>query len=280
MRLEPLHRLGGYREYRPPPDLREVVGALWIYARPTEGGAPSAGPGHRVLPEPGVSLVFRCVRDRDGSAREAALILHGPILTPRVFRPPPGLHLEGVRLKPEWCRDLLGVDPPEHADAERDLSDLAPRRAGRLRRRLAGTRSSREALDLLLAQVRRALAGSSPSRSPLLAHAGLERIRGPRRDALDLAGLAVELGVSTRHLRRVIREQTGLGPKRLQRILRLGRAVYDADRAAHPPWARVAVGAGFYDQAHLIRECRDLTHRTPVELHAERRAQAAPFPGG
>ena len=74
----------------------------------------------------------------------------------------------------------------------------------------------------------------------------------------------------------MIRECTGLGPKRMQRILRLESAVFEADRLDRPPWARLAVAAGFYDQAHLIQEFRDLTARTPVELHVERRAQRAP----
>lgn len=273
--MDPIHRLGGYREYRPPPELREVVDVVWAYARPAGRAPGSPGPRHRVLPDPGVSVAFECLRDRDGRVSDPRVVLHGPVVTPRLFHPPPGLHLEGVRLKAEWCPDLLGVEPREHADADRDLEGVAPRRARDLLPRLSETRSSREAIGILLDELRRLLAAARPTRGVLLAHAGLEAIRGPHRAAMDLGALARELGVSTRHLRRVIRERTGMGPKRLQRILRVERAVLEADRVSRPPWARLAVASGFYDQAHLIQEFRDLTDRTPVELHAERRAQSA-----
>lgn len=273
--MEMIHRLGGYREYRPPADLREAVQVVWVYARSPEADPGSPGPRHRVLQDPGVSVAFRCLRDREGRVSEPRVVLHGPVTTPRLFRPPPGLHLEGVRLKPEWCPDLLDLEPRDHADAERDLREVAPRRARALRPRLADTRSSREALGILLDEIRRLLAAARPSPAALLAHAGLEAIRGPHRHTLDLAGLAGELGISPRHLRRVIRERTGMGPKQVQRILRLGGAVVEADRLPRPSWARLAVASGFYDQAHLIQEFRDLTERTPTRLHAERRTQRA-----
>ncbi|NIP59251.1 MAG: helix-turn-helix domain-containing protein [Gemmatimonadetes bacterium] len=274
--MDTIHRLGGYREYRPPPDLRDVVQVVWVYARSPGGDPGSPDPRHRVLPDPGVSVAFQCLRDRDGGVSNPRVVLHGPVMTPRLFRPRPGLHLEGVRLKPEWCPDLLDLEPRDHADADRDLREVAPGKARALPHRLEDTRHSREAIGILLDEVRRLLAGARPSRATLLAHAGLEGIRGPHLRSLNLSGLAGELGVSPRHLRRVIRERTGMGPKRLQRILRLGGAVVEADRLPRPSWARLAVASGFYDQAHLIQEFRDLTDRTPTRLHAERRTQSAP----
>jgi AraC-like DNA-binding protein len=44
-----------------------------------------------------------------------------------------------------------------------------------------------------------------------------------------------------------------------------------ADAEPEPAWADLAYDAGYYDQAHLIREVRALSGLTPVRLHAERR---------
>ena len=43
-------RLGGYREFGVPHDLRGLAAALWSYSRPV-GAPPIAGEGHRLLPD-------------------------------------------------------------------------------------------------------------------------------------------------------------------------------------------------------------------------------------
>jgi AraC-like DNA-binding protein len=92
---------------------------------------------------------------------------------------------------------------------------------------------------------------------------------GPRVLAMAGAGWSVgamadRLGTSSRHLHRRSLSTFGYGPRRLARILRLGRAIEEARGGA--PWADVAAGCGYADQAHLSREMRDLTGATPVRL--------------
>jgi transcriptional regulator GlxA family with amidase domain len=78
----------------------------------------------------------------------------------------------------------------------------------------------------------------------------------------DLAGRA---GLSPRQLRRVCLEQTGLTPKFLARVTRFRHALAEAHR--YPgAFAGFAVDCGYYDQAHLINEFRELYGRTPTEL--------------
>src|SRR4051812_12864729 len=109
----PQHALGGYREYRVPADLRDVVDAIWCYSRP-EGAPPIPGDGHRVLPDAHVSIGLFARRDLRGRVMDAQVMFLGPAPSVHFFAPLPGEHLEAVRLKPEWSRDLLGMDPAEH----------------------------------------------------------------------------------------------------------------------------------------------------------------------
>ncbi len=81
--------------------------------------------------------------------------------------------------------------------------------------------------------------------------------------------VASELGVSERHLRRVFQETTGVGPKTFTKLTRFRRAVRLAREEASPSWASVAVGAGYYDQAHLISEFRAIAGVTPSALLGE-----------
>ena len=81
----------------------------------------------------------------------------------------------------------------------------------------------------------------------------------------DLAG---ELGWSHRRLIARYRDSVGLPPKLVARIVRFERLT--AHLIANPAvdWAGAAVGCGYFDQAHLAREVRELADVTPTELRA------------
>lgn len=273
-----LARLGGYRELLPPADLWRIVETVWLYARPRPEGAAIPGRGHRVLPDTGVSLCFRCHRCANGSVADGELILMGPIGSIRFFAPGPGLHLEAVKLKPEWCRDLLAAHPAEHVDGLDTLSVTDPLCSARCLDRLMRSGSSHEAVRILLDSIRERLSECRFPRDARLAHLGLERVRV--RDAWleGCAEVAAELGISPRHLRRVTKATTGFAPKHHHRILRLNRTVAAADRLDRPDWSRLAVEAGYYDQSHLIQECAALAGETPTALHGERMVQRPPAP--
>jgi AraC-like DNA-binding protein len=112
-------------------------------------------------------------------------------------------------------------------------------------------------------------------RGELLARA----IRAPRPDPLvreavsrlerpgvAITGLARDLGVSERQLRRRVTSTIGYGPRRLARILRLGHALQAA--RAGDDLARVAFDAGYADQAHFTHDCRELAGVPPSLLLA------------
>ncbi|HSJ73639.1 MAG TPA: helix-turn-helix domain-containing protein, partial [Miltoncostaeaceae bacterium] len=77
------------------------------------------------------------------------------------------------------------------------------------------------------------------------------------------AQVARASGYSPRHLRRRLLAATGLGPKRLGRIGRMQRAL-SAGRGES--WARTAVEHGWYDEAHMANDVRDLAGGTPHAL--------------
>ncbi|MEV4535033.1 helix-turn-helix domain-containing protein [Asanoa sp. NPDC049518] len=84
--------------------------------------------------------------------------------------------------------------------------------------------------------------------------------------AIPVDQLAALTGWSRRHLAAVFRRELGLPPKVLARLVRFERAYGLAGRAAEEGWASVAAEAGYYDQAHLIRDFRTFTGSTPTRL--------------
>jgi AraC-like DNA-binding protein len=74
--------------------------------------------------------------------------------------------------------------------------------------------------------------------------------------------LAAEAGYSRRHFSERIRDAIGVAPKLAARVLRLEHACrLMADQ--RPDLADVAMACGYYDQAHLTHEWRDLAGCSP-----------------
>jgi AraC-like DNA-binding protein len=260
------HRVGGYHEFPPPPDLADAVEALWIHQAPTVHVVT-----HRVVPDAAVSFCFMGLRAANGLAGAARLRIIGPVSRPQAFAPPPGHLMESVRIKLEWCRPLLGVAPSEHMDDEPLYADLRPDLAVPLEARLSRTATSTNVLRMLLDFLRARRAASNQRITRLLI-TGMESLRH-RTGQPRVAELATRLGVSDRHLRRLVMDETGISPREFARVQRFHALLRSADRAPRPDWAALAFRHGYADQPHLIREVQDFAGVSPARLHAERRAE-------
>jgi AraC-like DNA-binding protein len=89
---------------------------------------------------------------------------------------------------------------------------------------------------------------------------GVMRARG---GPLRLEGFARAAGISRRQFERRFRDQVGLSPNLFGRIVRFQHAFA---ALTHEPGASVAARLGFADQAHLVREVRRFSGRTPTLL--------------
>lgn len=77
--------------------------------------------------------------------------------------------------------------------------------------------------------------------------------------------LAHELGCSRRYLHARFREEVGLAPKPLARLIRF-QSVRRRIETAPARWADIAAGCGYADQAHLNRDFRQLAGTTPTDF--------------
>lgn len=163
---------------------------------------------------------------------------------------------------------VLGIPASEISERVVALGDLWGEAAARLLvARLSEARDNHEAAVIL----ERAIAER-------FAHAPARRVGA--RLALDAAdrlarsnvtAVALDLGVSERHLRRVFNEAFGLNPKVFAQLSRFRRALRAARSGNRVNWASIATTAGYYDQAHLIGEFRSISGVTPLALLDELR---------
>lgn len=127
----------------------------------------------------------------------------------------------------------------------------------------------RSVLDLLSAQLL-----NSGAREPSSAR----RVRAAVRALSTTPTLptvrqfASDLGASERHLRRAFDAVVGMSPKRFLRTMRFQRALTLARSCAHPDWAGIAQQVGYFDQAHLIADFRELAGASPTQLAPRTRA--------
>jgi AraC-like DNA-binding protein len=187
----------------------------------------------------------------------------GPDTGPAPTTLAPGSVMVGVRFRPSAGGPALGLPLSELRDLRVGLADLRPVEARELPASLTPDLAAARALDV----VGRLAAAGPPD--PAVTRAA-RLLHDPATRAVDIAA---EIGLSPRQLLRRCQAAVGYGPKTLQRVLRFRRFVARVD-AAGPrglDLAALAADTGYADQAHLTRECSQLSGLTPAAL-ARRRA--------
>jgi AraC-like DNA-binding protein len=165
-----------------------------------------------------------------------------------------------VRFKPGWATPLLGVPSNELADRFVSLEAVWGPDGRELETELAAAQGMPE----ILRRIERAFASRArhvfePASAPLARRAA----RLMEGEDIRVESLASRLGVTSRHLRRAFAENIGISPKDFARSARLQRALRLVDTTLGPDWVQIASSAGYYDQAHLIADFRDLIGLTP-----------------
>ena len=164
-----------------------------------------------------------------------------------------------IRLTPIGAYTLLGL--PMHTLANRAvaLEDVLGSVADELAERLYSLPDWEGRFDYLDGALARLLEqGRAPSPSTVWAWRRLEETSG----RLAVATLAAELGATRKHIAEHFREEVGVSPKTLSRVLRFRRAVRllgDGQLSL----AEVARRCGYFDQAHFNRDFRAFAGATP-----------------
>lgn len=134
-----------------------------------------------------------------------------------------------------------------------------------LRERLASASDLAQAAVLLDA----AVAGRVDANDAGDSGGGLVAEATRRLSCASVRTVANDLGISERHLRRLFGRVVGMSPKQFERIARFERAVRSARTEPGATWTNIAAAAGYYDQAHLIGDFRQIAGTTPADFLRE-----------
>ena len=253
-----------YREHVPIPALAHLVELLWTLDGHADflGGEPQA-----VFPDGRCELVLHLGDpfdriDDDGRVEHQATMLFAGQLTKRLLLRATGrISLVGVRFWPYGAAAVVRAPQGELAGQTIELSALDRRLARALAEVQDRSVSSLDAVALVQAALAHHCAASVPDARLEFAVNAIER----RHGLISIDRIAHESGLTRRHLERQFQQQVGMSPKRLARIARFQRALRVLDDMSETPrrGAVTAADCGYADQAHFVRDFRNLAGCAP-----------------
>lgn len=230
-----------------------------------------------VLPDGCVELIFH-FDDRfvtyetpDKGELQPRSVVAGQLSSRMLIGPSGATDIFGVRLRTEAGAALLNVSMDGLRDKIVDMRAVIGSRESELYERLSAAKTFQDKINaferaMFRSSVREVDAGVAASVRSLRATGG----------SLAISRCAAELGWSTRRLERAFKEQIGLTPKTFARIVRFQSFITEA-AASRLPLLDSALAAGYFDQAHLIKDFRDLAGTTPTEYFASQQQFATHF---
>lgn len=204
------------------------------------------------------------VRHVDEASPEPILVPEMTLVAPHT-RPGTQLFIRGrvdtftVHFTPTGCHRLFGCDQQPLRDQGSPAAEVLGRGLATLQAALARQVDWPGRLAAAQAWLGERLLRARPADALDAAAEALAEGGPPWR----LAELAARAGCSERHLSRVLSQRLGVSPRLYARMARF-EAVLQAHQQ-QPAWpiAQLAQAAHYFDQAHLVRDCREFTGEAP-----------------
>ncbi|RUU26598.1 AraC family transcriptional regulator [Mesorhizobium sp. M6A.T.Ce.TU.016.01.1.1] len=199
--------------------------------------------------------------DNDRFASFAAGLYAGPV----VIESFGGACCVQVNFTPLGARRFFGLPMSELTDRMVGLDDVLGLEGIALCERLGNARDWSARFAIVEAFVATRLTETRETQAEIVWAYDRIIVSGGR---IRVSSLADGLGWSRKHLAGKFSNAIGVGPKTLSRIVRFNRAL-GLSRQDQSGWADIAADCGYADQAHLVREFRDLAGETPTTLAAQ-----------
>jgi AraC-like DNA-binding protein len=245
-----------YREIEPSARLRPFVNIIWILEQ-DDDAAPQ-----RIVPDGCPELILNWGQPfeslQNGHWRhQPRCFFAGQIDSPLLLRPRGPARMLGIRFHPDGAARVFAEPMHELSGRFTPVEALSAKLSRNLEDAL-------EAPDPIANIEAALLFAAQASRGDELIAEAVRRISG---GSFEIAALARELSLSPRQLERRFRAAVGLSPKVFCRIQRFTNVFHAFDDPLCD-WVGTAFRCGYYDQSHLIRDCKSFSGSTPAMLLA------------
>lgn len=172
------------------------------------------------------------------------------------------IHLFNILLQPAALNRLIGIDMSLLVNEGIAARDVLGRHAARLN---DAVRSATDFASRIAAAER--WFGEMLERSS--SRDGIDRasrILLATRGRTRIDSIVERSGLSARQFQRRFTAQVGLAPKLYARTVRFDTALMAHQRDPARPWTEIVHEAGYFDQAHFVRECHALVGAAPSQF--------------
>lgn len=254
-----------YRTFVPSQLLQPYVHRFWEYDSSNERSR-FAGV-RKVMPDASINLIiniehFSWIDRGNNWEKTPNALVQGVVTRSYLLQSEGRTHAFGIHFKPEGLLELFGAPQQELIDQFQDPGDFLDTRTRPFVSAIQHARSAAERIRLaevfLLDRLRH-----NKHPKPYLG----EALRLIRREhgRLDVKQLCGRVFVGRRQLERQFAGQFGLSPKMFIRLERFKSALR-LSQTTGCNWTQIAFECGYADQAHLIREFRELSGEAPTGL--------------
>lgn len=254
-----------HRLYVPKPPLAPFVRCFWYWE-----GAPQPHAYERLMPNGEAAIIFNLrneemrVYDADHLDRYVSCglaTLSGPRTNCFAIDTASEDRVAGIEFQPGGTFPFFRMPAWEIANQAIGLDCVWRGAAGEIRERLLEAQSVVEIFAVLEHALLERLA------RPLELHPAVQFARSHicrRPHVTTVSGLMQRIGLSQRRFIELFHEQVGMTPKAFCRVRRFQRVLEGVHRRQSVDWAQVALGGGYYDQAHLIHDFQAFSGMTPA----------------
>lgn len=269
-----------YTELPPTPALAPYLRCIWVFENSTGDGA---GGEQRIVPDGHPEMVlhygdrFHEIND-DTAVVQSRLLFAGQISRPLVLKPGANAGVIGIRFKAAGARALLGMSMVENTDTRLDLTQAWARDSESLLDEVHSATDVDERVRVVERFLIRRLAQSKLLPDAAIGHCVDVLHAAAGRITID--DLAARCDLSARQLERRFLDEVGIPPRLLASIFRF-RRVFDLLEEPQPGrWIGAALAAGYFDQAHMIRDFKRFAGQQPQAFYRSLNGLSAAMVGG
>jgi len=257
-----------YKTYRPSLSLAPFIKCFWSLK-----SLASASPEkQRIVPDGCMELIFHCGDAYEQFLQDGNRVLQpksfvfGQITAPLEICPTGKTDILAARFHPDGFEPFTSIPVSEMENKAVALKDLFGEEGSQLETQVLATREHSDRIHLIEQFFLRKL--RSPETLGRMIRSGIELMHkfNGQVSVNDLAGL---LNTNRRQLERKFSTTIGISPKQLSKIIRLQSAIKMLEQKQYTNLTSLAYANGYFDQAHFIKDFKELTGMSPKKFYTD-----------
>ncbi|WP_345085124.1 helix-turn-helix transcriptional regulator [Nemorincola caseinilytica] len=265
--------------YIPSPPLAAYVKCIWSLQ---VDGEPGILHKEKILPDGCIELIFhygdkyRQYDSNEGYVLQPRSFVHGQMKSYIEVGPTGHTGMVAARFYPHGLAMFTKVPMQELTGLVVDVHTLFGSEAMHTEEQLGNARNEEERVAIMERFLLGRLRAATP-RMDSVAYA-VQRITANGGN-IAVSQLAAEVFMSERQFERVFLATVGLSAKAFSKITRSQNGIKSAQAGKTTSLTQLALDAGYYDQAHFIRDFKEFAGVTPMQFFSDTHTMSDLFTG-